>query len=196
MIEYKFSGGINKELIQKDPTPSFITPDGRLKVYFTYIIPFQMNKGSFYEHQDTLRNIISEIANVFEKYTEDRISSVAIVLDVKNGFPVQTRFSIKFLDLQGQILLADLGKVYIVKAGNTDSNGILQPGNETKQTIVLLISEDQISELKKAGSMAYSVWLEGENSESGIHVTQFNTFDLKLGLYVKGEIKESFGTTF
>ncbi len=196
MIEYKFSGGINKTLVQKDPTPNFITPDGKLKVYFTYMIPFQLNKGSFYEHQDTIRNIISEIANVFDKYTEDRISSVAIVLDVKNGFPIKTRFSIQFMDFLGRKLLTDLAKEYTLEAENADVNGIVQPGNETNQTIVLLVLKDQIPELKKAAWMAYSVRFEGENNESGIHVTQFNTFDLKLGLYVKGDIKGSLGTTF
>lgn len=194
MIEYKFSGGINKELVQKDPTPSFITPDGKLKVYFTHIIPFQLNEGSYYEHQDTLRNIVGEIANVFDKYTANRISSVAIILDVKNGFPVQTRFFVQFLDSLGRMLLTDLEKEYVVEAGNVDANGIVQPGKETKQTIVMLISKDQIPELKNAGSMAYSVRFEGEGSQSNIHVTQSNTFDLNLGLYVKGDINENLGT--
>lgn len=81
-------------------------------------------------------------------------------IDVKNGLPVQTHFTIQFLNLQGQPLLADLGKEYVIKAG----------------------------------SLAYSIHFEGEDGQSNIHLAQSNTFDLNLGLYVKGDINENLGT--
>jgi len=194
MIEYKFSAGINKTLVQNDPTPSFITPDANLKVYMTYTLPFQLNKGSYYEYRDTTKNIFSQIAAIFEKYAEDRISSVAVVLAIKNGLPVQTQLSLYFLDSLGRELLSDLEKNYTVEAGNVDANGIVQPGSEKKQTITIVFTKAQIPELRKVGSIVYSVRLEGENAQSNIHLTKLNTFDLKLGLFVKGDINENIGT--
>lgn len=194
MIEYKFSAGINKTLVQNDPTPSFITPDANLKVYMTYTLPFQLNKGSYYEYRDTTQNIFSQIAAIFKKYAEDRISSVAVVLSIKNGLPVQTQLSLQFLDSLGQELLSDLEKNYTIEAGSVDANGIVQPGSEKKQTITIVFTKAQIPELRKVGSIVYSVRFEGENAQSNIYFTKLNTFDLKLGLFVKGDINENLGT--
>ncbi|HEY6913265.1 MAG TPA: hypothetical protein VI413_01210, partial [Paludibacter sp.] len=194
MIEYKFSAGINKTLVQNDPTPSFITPDAKVKVYFTYTIPFQLNKGSYYEYRDTIRNIFSDLATILDKYAVNKISSVAIVLNIKNGYPVQTQFSLQFLDSLGQKLLTDLEKNYTVPAGNVDANGIVQPGNEANQTITLLVTKAQIPELRKAKSIDFSVRFEGENVQSDIHFTKLNTLDLKVGLFVKADLNEKLGT--
>lgn len=193
-IEYKFSAGINKTLVQNDPTPSFITPDAKLKVYMTYTVPFQLNEGSYYEHRDTIQNIFSQIAAVFEKYAEDRISSVAVVLNIENGLPVKTQLLLQFFDSLGHELLTDLKKNYTVEAGNVDVNGIVQPGNGKKQTVTIAFTKAQIPELRKTASIVYSVRLEGENGQSNIHFTKQNTFDLKVGLFVKGDINEKLGT--
>jgi hypothetical protein len=194
MIEYKFSAWINQALVQKDPTPAFITPDAKLKVNISYKIPFQLNKGSYYDYQDTIPNIFSQIAGVFDKYAADKISSATIVLNIKNGFPVQTQFTVQFLDSLGQKLLTDFEKNYTVQAGDVDANGIVQTGKETKQTITLLVTKAQLPELKKAKSIAYSVRFLGEDVQSNIHFTKLNTFDLKVGLFVKGDLNEKLGT--
>jgi hypothetical protein len=184
MIEYKFTAGINQSLVKSDPTPSFITPDAGLKVTILTKIPFQLNKDSYYEFNDTISNIFEQISAAFNKYTYNTASSVTLVLNVKNGLPVKTQIDLKFLDLDGRELQTDFEKSYKLEAGNVDIGGIVQPGNENKQTILIKATKSQLDALKSAHKLAYSVRIDGKNVDSNIHFTKLNTFDVKIGLYI------------
>jgi hypothetical protein len=192
-IEYKFSAWVNEASLLSDPTPSFITPDANIKVRIKTQIPFQLNKGSYYEYNDTIPNIVESISSTIDSYSNNTVGLTALVLNLKNGFPVKAVLSFKFIDFNGIEVLSDLKKDYTMLAGKVDSQGIVQPGSETSQTLIMSITKAQLEELKKANSIVYSVRIDGENIGSNIHFTQLSTFDLKVGLFVKADLSTNTG---
>jgi RNase P/RNase MRP subunit p29 len=75
-----------------------------------------------------------------------------------------------------------------------DGNGIVQSGKETKQSIQLVVTKDQLDVLKKARVFKYKVRVDGNDINSNIHFIKSNTFDLKAGLFVKGDVSTTLGT--
>jgi len=115
-------------------------------------------------------------------------------LNISNGLPVKTTFTFELIDSLGYKLQTTFEKKYVIAAGKVDANGLVQPGQETKQTLQIVVTKEQLSILKKAKTIRYIVRIEGEELNSNIHFTKWNTFDLKVGLFVKGDINTTIGT--
>lgn len=188
MLQYKFSASVDSVLNSQSKTPSFITSDAKIKVVLKTIIPLSFSKGSYYEYQDSIKNLFVLIANALNQTPYNNISSTALVMNVTNGLPVNTTFTFEMTDSIGHPILTDFEKKYIIKAGSVDLNGIVQPGKETKQTIVATVTKDQLVILKKAKAIVYKIRIDGNDVNSNIHFTKFNTFDVKAGLFIKGDI--------
>jgi hypothetical protein len=186
--EYKFSASVNESLVQNDPSPSFVTPDSKFKVKISTQIPFYLSKSSYYEFRDTIPNLIESIASKIDSTSHNKVNLTALVLSIKNGLPVNATLSLKFVDLVGNELITDFKKDYTVFSGKVDSGGIVQFGSETNQTLIVSVSKAQLSELKNAKSLVYTVRIEGKDVSSNIHFTQWNTFDLQVGLFVKADL--------
>ena len=189
ILEYKFSIMPNNTLIQSNSTPNFITPDAAIKVYVKTKIPFQFNAGSYFEYKDSVENIFETISKEKNKYTQDKIDTTALVLNIINGLPVSTKLNIVLIDSLGKELSTDFIKNYTIIAGKVDGDGIVQAGNETRQTLTISLTNDQLNTLFKARKIKYTVRVEGENFvASKIHFTENNIFNIKFGFFVKGSL--------
>jgi hypothetical protein len=109
-------------------------------------------------------------------------------MNIKNGLPVKTQLSLSFIDSLGVKVNTDFNEVYIVDAGSVDANGIVQTGNEHKEVLLFSVTKSQLATLKIAKKMAYSVRFDGQSIGANIHFTKSNTFDLNVGLFVKGDL--------
>ena len=187
-LEYKFSASVNKERTKNDPTPNFITPDSKIKVKIVTKIPFYLNKGSYYDFKDTIQNVFDVVANTLDKFPKNSIDTVSLVLNIKNGLPFKTHLIIKLLDYSGNELLSSCVKDFTINAGIVDGDGLVQVGKESNQLLQIKVTNDQLSELRKAEKIAYTVRVEGESINSKIHFTKASTFNLKVGLFVNGKI--------
>lgn len=193
VLEYKFSVSTNKALIQNDPTPSFITPDAEIKINIKTKIPFKLDAGSFFEYEDSIQNIFDKIASTLDKYSQNKIDSTALILNITNGLPIKTILSINSLiDENGSELKTDFAKIFTVKSGKIDSEGIVQPGNETKQTIIIWLTNEQLNILRKAQKIRYKVKISGDDFNSNIHFNKLNSFGIKIGFFVNGTINSKF----
>jgi len=187
ILEYKFTAFSNTD---NDPTPNFITPDGKIKVYMKTVIPLQFNQGSYYEYKDTIINVFEPIANALDQFTVADIESTSLVLDITNGLPVKTELSISLLDAFDNELSLVTGfkQNYEISAGKVDVNGIVQPGQQTKQQLSISFSKEQLSEIRKANKIAFKVRIVGGEDNSSIFFTKNDSFNLKVGLFVKGNL--------
>ena len=194
MLQYSFSASVDSALNSQSKSPSFITSDSRIKVNIKTIIPLNFAKGSYYEFQDSIPNVFVLISNALNQFPYDNISSAALILNITNGLPVKTNFSFTLNDSTGKVIETTFEKNYIIDAGKVDNNGLVQPGKETKQCVQISVTKDQLTILKRAKKILYKVRIEGDNLNSNIHFTKSNTFDLKIGLFVKGDVNTKLGT--
>lgn len=188
IMQYKFSATVDSALNNQLKIPSFITSDSKIKVVLKTIIPMSFSKGTYYEYQDSIKNLFLIIANGLNQTPYNNISSTTLVFNITNGLPVNTTFTFEMTDSIGQPILTDFEKKYVIKSGIIDINGIVQPGKETKQTVLVSVSKDQLVILRKAKTIFYKVRIDGNDINSNIHFTKFNTFDVKVGLFVKGDL--------
>jgi|GEM_PF-527585 len=192
-VQYDFCASPDSILNNQSKTPSFIPSDASMKVTIKTIIPLNFTRGSYYEFQDSIQNVFAFIANALNKFPYNNITSTALILNISNGLPVKTTFSFALNDSLGNQLQTTFEKNYIIEAGKTDANGLVQPGKETKQTIQVKVDKDQLVNLKKARFITYKVRVEGDNINSNIHFTATNKFDLSVGLFVNGEVNTTLG---
>ncbi|MDD4969618.1 MAG: hypothetical protein PHT07_09335 [Paludibacter sp.] len=194
MLEYQFSAKIDPTIRIDDKTPDFLTSDAKIKVDVKTVVPLNFTKGSYYEFKDSITNVFLLLSNALNQNLYTDITYTALILNISNGLPVKTTFTFDLIDSVGKVLPTTFEKKYVIEAGKVDANGLVQPGKETKQTLQIAVSKEQLSTLKKAKSIAYKVRIEGADINSNIHFTKLNTFDLKVGLFVKGEINTTIGT--
>ena len=194
MLQYDFSASVDSLYTAKDKSPSYITSDAKIKVFMKTMIPLSFSKGSYYEFSDSVSNIFVGIANALNQFPETKITSTALILNVTNGLPVRTSFTFDLTDSLGKVLPTTFVKSYVIQGGKVDGNGIVQSGKETKQSIQLVVTKDQLDVLKKARVLTYKVRVDGNDINSNIHFLKSNTFDLKAGLFVKGDVSTTLGT--
>ncbi|MHB9140788.1 MAG: hypothetical protein ACYC25_02815 [Paludibacter sp.] len=185
-LEYKFTAFNDT---QNDNTQNFITPDGKIKVYLKTTIPFQFGAGSYYQFNDTINNIFKTLSDALNQFAVADIQSTSLVLNISNGLPVKTELSISMLDSLGNEinLSTDFTKYYEMNAGQVDVNGIVQKGKETNQQLIITVTKDQLTEIRKAKRIAYKVRVAGADINSNIYFTKSNTFNLKVGVFVNGK---------
>ena len=186
ILEYNFNTSIDSTLTKQSKTPNYVSPDAKVSVKIKTTVPIFLSQGSYYQYNDSIQNIFEAIAGTLDQYSE--INTVALVLNITNGLPVQTQLSLSVIDSIGAIIPTDFKQTYSIASGKADAQGIVQKGNETNQTITISVNQNQLSALRKAKMIKYSVRIEG-NSNSNIHFTKDNTFNLKVGMFVKGDLK-------
>ncbi|MFA6582124.1 MAG: hypothetical protein WCS79_10000, partial [Paludibacter sp.] len=186
-LEYKFTAFNDT---QNDNTQNFITPDGKIKVYLKTTIPLQFGAGSYYQFNDTINNIFKTLSDALNQFAVADIQSTSLVLNISNGLPVKTELSISMLDSLGNEinLSTDFTKYYEMNAGQVDVNGIVQKGKETNQQLIITVTKDQLTEIRKAKRIAYKVRVAGADINSNIYFTKSNTFNLKVGVFVNGKV--------
>jgi len=137
-----------------------------------------------------INNLISEALNgsLFKN-----ITSTVLIMDITNGLPVKSTFSFALIDSIGNEIPTTIEKKYVVDAGIVDANGLVQPGKETKQTLQIVLKNEQLEKIRNARILTYKVRIEGSDVNSNIHFTKLNTFDLKVGLYIKGDVNTTLG---
>jgi hypothetical protein len=91
------------------------------------------------------------------------------------------------VDSTGNEISSNLQKSYIINAGKVDANGVVLLEQET-QTLIISLANNQLSTIKKANKIEYSIRVEGGNIDSKIHFTLSDTFDVIYGLYAKGSL--------
>lgn len=192
-LALKLSVSINHGLTQSDPLPEFLTPDAGIRVYMKTVIPFYLDKGSYYNFKDSIANISVPISTALDNNLKSYTDTVSLVLNIKNGLPIQTDFSYKLLDANGKELLAGLKKNYIIQSGIVDGDGIVQPGKESNQLLIIQIPNSAVSELKNAHSLVYTIGVAGMNLNSKIHFTVKNTMKVTVGLFINGKVSTRIG---
>jgi hypothetical protein len=193
-LQYNFSVAVDSTLNANSKMPGYITSDAKIKVNIKTIIPLNFTSGSYYIFEDSIPNVFTLLSTALNQLPYSKITSCALILNITNGLPVKTTFSFVLNDSVGNILPTTIGKNYIIEAGKVDANGLVQPGKETKQTLQVIFSNDQLATLRKARTLTYKVRVEGENINSNIHFTEYSKFDLKVGLFVQGDVNTTLGT--
>jgi len=189
-LQYGYSACLDSVMNGKSMLASFIPSNAKIKVSMETIVPLNFASGSYYQYTDSIPNLFIVIGNALNQYPYDNISSTALIFNVTNGLPVKTTFTFDLTDSLGKSIPTTFVKSYAIQGGKTDVNGIVQPGQETRQTIQVAVSKDQLAILKTAKKLKYTVRIDGSTVTSNIHFTSTNTFDLKVGLFVKGDIKK------
>jgi len=188
MLEYKFSALINKEFIDNDPTPNYITPDGKIDAKLKIEIPFYLNAGSNFELKDTIENVGK---NVRSKLKDVVVEKAVLVMKVMNGLPVKAKFTMILLDSLGATINSSIEKNYDINSPMVDNEGLVTTNGITPQTIQIELTQSQIEDLKRTKKIAYLVRMDGKDSTSKIHLTKLNTFSIKLGIFVKGSVTKN-----
>jgi len=152
-----------------------------------------LDKGSYYNFKDSIANISIPISSALDDNLKSYTDTVSLVLNIKNGLPVQTDFSYKLLDANGNELLAGLKKNYIIQSGTVDADGIVQPGNESNQMLIIQVPNNNVSELKQAYSLVYTIGVAGKDMNSKIHFTAKNTMKVAVGLFINGKVSIRIG---
>jgi len=194
MLQYNFTASVDSLSALNDKSPSYITSDAKIKVKIKTVIPLNFSKGSYYEYTDTISNVFVSITNALNQFSNNNINSTALILNITNGLPVKTSFTFDLTDSIGKALPTTFEKNYVIEAGKVDGNGIVQPGKEMKQNLQLVVTKDQLEILRKARDLTYKVRIEGNDINSNIHFIKSNTFDLKAGLFLNGDVNTTLKT--
>lgn len=183
MIEYQFSAALVNSA-ENNILPNFLLTDNRIKIKLKTVIPFYLDNGSFYEYNDTIGNFFSTINNAIKQFPVGSIDSVALVLKVKNGLPVNASLHVSILDQSGGSISTGFKSDYVLPAGIPDANGIVNPANKTTTLIVMGASKADLNILADAAKIAYKVRLEGKDLSSKIHLNALSDISLNAGLYI------------
>jgi len=193
VFEYNFSASVDSVLNKQIKSPSFIPSNAKIKVNIKTIIPLSFTKGSYYEVKDSILKINNLISEALDESLFKNITSTVLIMDITNGLPVKSTFSFALLDSIGKEIPTTIETKYIIDAGKVDANGLVLPGKETKQTLQIVLKNEQLEKIKNARILTYKVRIEGSDVNSNIHFTKLNTFDLKVGLYIKGDVNTTLG---
>ncbi|NDP21022.1 MAG: hypothetical protein GZ091_08080 [Paludibacter sp.] len=188
VIEYKFSVSVNEELTRNDRTPQFITSDAMIKAFLKTIIPMQFNKGTYYVFEGKFDNVFDEVDKALDRLSKNNINSSSLILEIKNGLPVKSKFIIEVLDSFGNIVPTDFIKVYDINSAEVDKDGVVQTGRESNQIVSISVTKAQLKILRGAKTITYRIVIDSEQDDSKIQFTKLNTFDLKVGILVNGRI--------
>ncbi|HZK71315.1 MAG TPA: hypothetical protein VFD03_07330 [Clostridia bacterium] len=185
VLEYKFSTYLNQDSLSAHPTvPLFFPSDGKVETTVKVKIPLYLTAGSKIDLNDTLQIADGTIGS---KLDNSVIDSAVLVFKVKNGLPIKVKLAFSFIDLNGVKISTTLDDLpYTINAPTIDSDGKAVVSSIVAQTIKVNVSKAQFEDLKKAKSVIFNVTAEGNNISSAIHFTTSDTFNVKLGVFVKG----------
>jgi len=187
-IQYKYALKIDTNFVKQDPTPNFITSDPLIKVKYKITLPFNLGPGSYYDIADSTSNGLADLSSELSQIKVANIDSMIFVLGVTSGLPVKAILQMIFVDQQGQEIKSDFQTTYTLNAGNVDADGIVKPGNESKQNIQVLLTKDELDILKTAKTIRYKIRIEGKDLDSKIHFTTNDHIDVKAGVFIKAKV--------
>ena len=169
-----------------DQTPSYLTPDGQIKVYLKTTIPMQFNAGSFYQYADTINNIFDPSSKILGDDVLNKVEKATFVFTILNNLPVKSILAFRFLDAEGtEVKMSDsFNKKYEIAAGKVSMKGKIIPGTEPQQ-LTISVTRDELLQIKKANNLEFQVRVEGADVDSKIFFSTSNSLNLKLGLLVK-----------
>jgi hypothetical protein len=168
-----------------DQTPSYLTPDGQIKVYLKTTLPMQFNAGSFYQYSDTINNIFDPSSKILGDDVLNKVEKATFVFTILNNMPVKSILSFRFLDAKGaEVKMSDsFNKKYEIAAGNVSLKGKIIPGAKPQQ-LSISVTGDELLQIKKANNLEFQVRVEGADVDSKILFSTSNNLNLKLGLLV------------
>lgn len=191
ILEYNFGASIDTVLTKTSNTPGFITPDGNITVYLKSTLPINFDKGSYFSYNDSIKNIFAPLASALDQYSV--INETALVFNITNGLPVKTTLTLKIVDANGLEIPTNFEKTYIIPSGTVDASGIVQAGKEYKQVLTISVSKDQLASLRNASKILYNIRVEGSSIDSKIQFTKNNSFDIRAGVFVNGDVNVKLG---
>lgn len=174
-----------------DQTPSYLTPDGQIKVYLKTTIPMQFNAGSYYQYADTIDNIFNPASKIFDDNVLNKVEKATFVFTILNNLPVKSILSFRFLDAMGaEVKMSDsFNKKYEIAAGKVSMKGKIIPGTEPQQ-LTISVTKDELFQIKKANNLEFQVRVEGADVDSKILFSTSNSLNLKLGLLIKTRLDQ------
>jgi hypothetical protein len=174
-----------------DRTPSYLTPDGQIKVYLKTTIPMQFNAGSYYQYVDTINNIFDTTSKIVADDVLNKVEKATFVFSILNNLPVKSILSFRFLDAMGvEVKMLDsFNKKYEIAAGKVSLKGKIIPGTVSQQ-LTISVTKDELFQIKKANNLEFKVRVEGADVDSKILFSTSNSLDLKLGLLVKTNLDQ------
>lgn len=180
MLEYKFH--VTNERLTDYGYTDFFTPNSRLEIKYSAILPLKFKSGSYYELSDTIKNV--DLDSLFnQKY----IGKAIVVMKVTNGLPVGGTLKPVFLDENDQEIQSSFQLMdSVINAAPVDSEGKVITANVVSQTIQIELTKEQMQELRATRSIAYKMKVEGEDG-APIDFETTNTLNVKVGLYLKAD---------
>jgi hypothetical protein len=174
-----------------DQTPSYLTPDGQIKVYLKTTLPMQFNAGSYYQYSDTINNIFDPSSKILGDDVLNKVEKATFVFTILNNLPVKSILSFRFLDEKGvEVKMSDsFNKKYEIAAGNVSLKGKVIPGTKSQQ-FTISVTGDELLQIKKANDLEFQVRVEGADVDSKILFSTSNSLNLKLGLLVKTRLDQ------
>ena len=176
----------------KTPTPDFITPDARIKVFMKSTFPIAFNAGSNFSYSDSINNVLSNLAQEIDKFKQIDFETSKLIMDVNNSLPIKTKLKLRFVNALGQDIDTDFEKSYTINAGEVDENGNVKNGGDNLTRVIISLNKNQLSQLRNAHKVYYTVQIEGKDVNSKITFSKSNAISIKLGLFVKANLKTSF----
>lgn len=176
-FEYKFS----IENVSDPSLKQFITPDAKIKIQYRLKVPLHAKATSYYELNDTIKEIGSDIEDVLD---EDLLDNAKLVLRVRNGLPVKVELDIAMLDSNKVQIPTTIKTKYDVKVANIDDAGKVIATSIVPQDIIIEFSGAQLQALRNAHHLAYKVKVAGADGKA-INFQTTDIFSIKAGVFVK-----------
>jgi hypothetical protein len=198
VLKYKFSSIVNMTEVLNDPVTNFITPDAYIKAKIKIQIPFYLNAGSSYKPTSIIQNVSQNIDSVLKNIAVD---SAILVLKFTNSFPIKVNCRMtlcKSNALNDTIANPSIQTYYNLKAPIVDaSTGLVKSDGISTETLQIKLNKYRIEELKQTKFIRCSLIIDGENTDDGkstkpIQITKQSRFDVKLGIFVKGNPTQLF----
>jgi hypothetical protein len=192
IFETKYLLAIDTAIAAKDKTPGFITPNPAIKVKYKITVPFSLNEQSYYDISDSVSSGFHELSAVLDQVKQPDLDSMVLVLNVKNGLPVNVTLQMQMVDTLGQEVVSDFKTEYLLKSGNVNSNGLVTPGNESKQIIQVLLTKQQLDILKTSSKIRYHLRIDGKDLNSKIHFSTNDHIDIQTAVFLKARLSTTF----
>ncbi len=187
-LEYKFSSGVETDLNSLD----FILPDSKIHAHVSVKIPMLLKAGSSISLQDTIKNVGG---NLKSSMKDVNVDSAIVILDVTNHFPLPATLTlVNLVDSLGKPILTDFINTYSI-AAPTDltSDGAVVTPKVTQLQIKL--KKGQYDQIKSMKDLYFNVTLGNSDSTTGMHILSTDYMKVKMGVYGKGTISTTLGTS-
>lgn len=141
---------------------------------------------------DTIANFFTPLATTIDSLKEAEFTYAELDLNITNGFPVNAVLQLIPLDTLGNPISSSFATNYSIAGGKSDSNGIVNPGNETTQTFRVSLTNSQLHDLQKAHNLAYKLEINLQTVNSKIYFTKSELFSFQAGFFASAIVNTSF----